>query len=420
MVRKKQQNPYHGTKEHIDTLENTTPLVAKILTLPQRQFPPLLRFAVIIKNSSDPEGTKNKILEEGMEYELTQGDEIQRSLKEMSVLDLRTALKDLGLKVTGKKQDLVNRLIGAQSTKGKDRNGRRESKTQKVKGSTSPASPVASRASPAPADPVKDTKEEESTNKDVIEQGESKDSVKIEAESEVKADPMESDEKKEAPQSTNGEMRSLPDVENKEENKEDEDEDEESESTSPYAKLKVTELRNELRKRGLNTAGRKDELIERLEADNAASSNKSVSPSNSQEKIESSTSTPQVDSLSPSASESEPTSPGATTNVSTPPVATSPSTAKSSPSKLAKRRERESGNQAIDQKAKRKSIQGVIDSEEEEDSSDVFDDDDTDEYDDAESRRKKKVEGPKSNKGGKNKGGRRDSGRTAKRRRRDF
>jgi len=72
MVRKKQQHPYHGTKEHIDTMENTTPLVANFLKLPQRTLPPLLRFAIIMKQSNDPEGTKNKILEEGMEYELTQ------------------------------------------------------------------------------------------------------------------------------------------------------------------------------------------------------------------------------------------------------------------------------------------------------------------------------------------------------------
>lgn len=385
-------------------MENTTPLVANFLKLPQRTFPPLLRFAIIIKQSSDPEGTKNKILEEGMEYELTQGDEVQRSLKEMSIIELRTALKDLGLKVTGKKQDLVNRLIGAQSTRGKDRNGRRESKTQKVKGSISPMSPA---TSPLPSgDSAKQAKEEETT---VTEQIESKEAVKVEEEpSEPKEEIKESDTKTETNESTGEETRSLTEADTKEVN-EDEDDDEVSESTSPYAKFKVTDLRNELRKRGLNTAGRKDELIDRLEADNAASTSKSVSPSNSQEKIDVSN-PPQADSLA----EVDPTSPTGSASVSTPPVSTSPPTSKLSPSKAAKR-----NSQAIDQKAKRKGATQGADSEEEGDSSDVVDDDDTDEYDDGESRRKKKVEGTKTNKSSKGKGGRRDS-RTAKRRRRDF
>jgi predicted HTH domain antitoxin len=239
MVRRKQAKPYHGTKENVDSIVNTTPLITEIMTLPKRPIPPLLRFGVLVTRSDNPELAKLKLIDD-FDYQHEQGDDIQRSIQDMSLGDLRNILQEVGLKVKGKKQHLVSRLIGAQpkgrlngNNKGlKDKSGKPHSPTRSTPGSRPPTPPLSA-------------KEEEGN---VVTE------------------------------------RNSPEVNRTPEGKRDEDIEEEGEegldelsnSTSQYAGLKVTELRAELRKRGLNMMGRKEELADRLEVDDAATESREL------------------------------------------------------------------------------------------------------------------------------------------------
>lgn len=241
MVRRKQTNPYHGTKENVDAISNTTPLVAEIISLPKRPFPPLLRFGILVNRSDNPEQARTKLLEE-FDYRHEQGDDIQRSIQDMSLGDLKNTLQELGLKIHGKKkQSLVNRLIGAQA---RPRNGK-----GKEKGSR-PRTPPQNSPVQTPNSTTRPEATEENS-------GAGTGGVKLE-EANMKSEPSKTDQAAEDKRD-----------EDLDEDAEDEDKDELSTSTSPYANLKVLELRTELRRRGLSCIGRKEELAERLEADDA-------------------------------------------------------------------------------------------------------------------------------------------------------
>jgi hypothetical protein len=186
MVRKKQTHPYHGTKEFIDTIENTVPLLATFM-LPPFDY---------------------QFLNDG-EFDRLLGG-AHKPVKEMSNEELRYTLRQLGLKIRGKREVLINRLLSAQSF-------------YKQCGTVF-----------------------KQAHRDLEEHSE-----------------MEQDEKPVVSPTNPGSADATPNH-SSEEMEEEEEEEYDSSVNSKYALMKVMDLIAELRRRGLQTIGRKEELVERL------------------------------------------------------------------------------------------------------------------------------------------------------------